>query len=211
MRIFMRVLLVPLMALGLAACDSWTDPAPPPPAAAASRLDYTDPPASGWRLVRNSASTDTRLVLDLVGPADAATRGVGFNLQAPAAIHYGLFPNGLPINDTGFYVLTSATPPPPPEPLAIVGGVLEGHLLSVGIYQKDRAQPAKSGTSPVCQIALEVDLAAGLHAGDAIPLSIPKSKVIPADIGTSSDDQWTLAHKLKMTDVAIAVGALQAK
>jgi hypothetical protein len=209
MRNLMRALIVPMVALAVAACSSSSPAAPPDAGPAATALDYTDPPASGWRLVRNSASTDTRLVLDLVGPADASTRGVGFNLQAPAAIHYGLFANGLPINDTGFYVLTSATPAPPPEPLAIVGGVKDGHMLSVGIYQKDRAAPPKSGSSPVCQIALE--LGPGLHAGDAISLSIPKAKVIPADIGTTSDDQWTLMQKLKMADVTIAVGALQAR
>jgi hypothetical protein len=210
----MRALIVPMMTLGVAACgDNLSPPAPPPSDAspAAVALEYTDPPASGWRLVRDSASTDTRLVLDLVGPSDASTRGVGFNLQAPAPIHYGVFDNGLPIHDTGFYVLTSATPAPPPEPLAIVGGVLPGHILSVGIYQKDRAVPAKSGTTPVCQIALELDLAAGLHAGDAITLAILKAKVIPADIGMSGDDPSTIARKNKMTDVAIAVGALQAR
>jgi hypothetical protein len=199
-----------IAALGLAACsDSSSSPAAP--AVAATRLEYSDPQGAGWRLVRDSASTATRLVLDLMPSEYSVTRGVGFNLQAPPAIHYGVFANGLAINDTGFYVLTSAQPALSPEPLALVGGVKEGNLLSVGIFQKDRDVPPKSGTTPVCQIALELDLAAGLHAGDVLPLSIMKAKAIPADIGTSSDDQATLALKLKMMDLSIAVGALVAR
>jgi hypothetical protein len=212
MRISMRALLVSMMALGLAACADSSPPAAPHDARpAATSLHYSEPLDWGWRLVSDPASTATRLVLDLMGPEHEATRGVGFNLQAPAAIHYGLFQNGLPINDTGFYVLTSTTPEPAPEPLAIIGGVLPGHLLSVGIYQKDRAVPPKSGNTPLCQIALELDLTAGLHADDKLPVSIPKARVIPADIGASGDNLWTLTQKARMTDIEIAVGKLEAR
>jgi hypothetical protein len=208
----MRALWIPMTALGLAACANDSPPVSPQDGGvAAAALEYTDPPASGWRLVRNASSTATRLVLDLVGPSDVATRGVGFNLQAPAAIHYGVFENGLPINDAGLYELKSPKSMPGPEALAIIGGVQAGNLLTVGIYQKDRDVTAKLGGRAACQIALELDLSAGLHAGDAIEVAVPKAKAIPADNGAPGDDTWTLRHKLVMTDVKIAVGALKAR
>lgn len=204
---------LPALLLGtLLACGGGsTHPAQAPATTTpATGLAYTDPAGTGWRLVKDASSTPTRLVLNLVGPSGTLTRGVGFNLQGPASVKFGAFGNGLPIQDTGVYELLSAVNDPN-EPVALMGGVKKGNLLSVGIYQKDLARSAKDSGHPLCQIALEFDSAAELSTGDSLPLSIPKAKVIPEDIGTPSDDAWTLDRKMRMADISISIGTLSAR
>ena len=54
---------------------------------AAARLVYTDPTSGKIRLMRNAASTDTLLVLDLVTAQSVTGYGVGFNLPVnPSAV-----------------------------------------------------------------------------------------------------------------------------
>lgn len=200
-----RLLALPALLLALACgggASSSTSPAP-----AATGLAYTDPPAGGWRLVKDAASTPTRLVLDLVGPAGLKTRGVGFNLQGGSGVRFGSFDNGLPIQDAGTYQLLSAAADPN-EPVALAGGVKPGNLLSVGIYQKDRAQPAQDSGAPLCRIAILFDAAQHLPAGQALPIEVLKAKAIPEDIGAATDDLWTLDRKMRMADISIATGAL---
>ena len=175
----------------------------------ARSLSYTDPAPTGWRLVKNASSTGTRIVLDLVGPSGLKTRGVGFNLQASPRLKFGTFANGLPINDTGVYQLLSAAADPN-EPIALIGGVKPGNLLSVGIYQKDRTQAAQDSGAPLCQIAIVLDPARGISAGDRLQLQVVKAKAIPEDIGAVTDDLWTLNQKARMADITIATGTLSA-
>jgi len=214
MRIRTLSLLSPALALLLGlACGGGSHSAAPAPAPApnpAQGLSYTNPTGSGWRLVKDPSSTATRIVLNLVGPAGLKTRGVGFNLQAPAGVTFAAFSDGLPIHDTGVYQLQALGSTDPSEPLAITGGVKKWNLLSVGIYQKDRDQPAQDSGAALCQIALQFDAAAGLKVGTALTLSIPKAKAIPEDIGAITDDLWTLDKKMRMTDLSIAVGTLTA-
>ena len=200
------------LLLGLA-CGGGSSSAPPaaaPAPAPARSLAYNDPTGVGWRLVKDPSSTSTRIVLNLVGPSGLKTRGVGLNLQAPLTVKFGAFGNGLPINDAGVYQLTTAGSTDPSEPLAITGGVKKGNLLSVGIYQKDRDQSAKDSGATLCQIAILFDPAAQLTVGTSLPLSVPKAKAIPEDIGAVTDDQWTLDKKMRMADISIAVGTLTA-
>lgn len=201
------------LLLGLG-CGGGSHPAAPTPAptpAPAQSLVYTDPTGTGWRLVKDSSSTATKIVLNLVGPSGLKTRGVGFNLKAPAGVKFMAFSNGLPINDSGVYQLSALGSTDPSEPLAITGGVKTGNILSVGIYQKDRDQPAQDSGSPLCQIALQFDASASLSTGAQLGLSILKAKVIPEDIGLVTDDTWTLSRKMVMPDIAIAVGTLTAR
>jgi hypothetical protein len=177
---------------------------------AAQGLAYTDPTSTGWRLVKDAASTDTRLVLNLVGPSGLLSRGVGFNLQVPATVKVGTFGNHLPISDLGVYDLLSSVNDPN-EAVALGGGLKAGNLLSVGLYQKGRDKSAKDSGAPLCQIALTFDATAGLHAGDAIPLSVVKARIIPEDIGPEAADPTTMRNKYLMTDISIALGALTAK
>lgn len=206
------LLAIPALALALAlslACAGGSTSSSAP-AAPAKSLAYTDPSGTGWRLVKDAASTPQRLVLDLVGPSGLKTRGVGFNLQGGKGIAFGAFANGLPIADTGVYQLLSASADPN-EPVALVGGVKVGNLLSVGIYQKDRAQPAQDSGTALCQIAILLSQSKGLAAGDSVPLTVVKAKAIPEDIGTATDDLWTLNQKMRMADIQIATGALSAR
>ena len=206
---FRALIPLSLLALGLA-CGGASSTASVAPRPAAKALAYADPQGSGWRLVKDAASTPTRLVLDLVGPAGLKTRGVGFNLQAGDGVAFGAFANGLPIADTGVYPLLSAAADPN-EPVALVGGVKAGNLLSVGIYEKDRAQPAQDSGVALCQIAIVLTPGKGLAAGDGVPLTVVKAKAVPEDIGAVSDDLWTLNQKMRMADIQIATGALTAR
>jgi len=182
----------------------------PAPAAPATGLTYTDPTGTGWRLMKDASTTATRVVLNLVGPSGLKTRGVGFNLQAPSTVKFGAFSNGLAINDGGVYQLLSAAQADPNEPIALVGGVKSGNILTAGIFQKDRAQSAQDSGATLCQIAFAFDATKDLHVGDKLPLQITKAKVIPEDIGNVTDDLFTLDKKMKMADITIAIGSLSA-
>jgi len=178
---------------------------------AATGLAYVDPTGTGWRLMKDASSTPNRLVLNLVGPSGIKTRGVGFNLAAPATVKFGAFTNGLPINDLNVFELRRTGSIDPHEPVAMTGGVKPGNILSVGIYQKDRDQSAKDAGAALCQIALSLDTTKAPDAGTLLALSLLKAKAIPEDIGRETDDLWTLDQKMRMTDLTIAVGTLRAQ
>ncbi|HJV89476.1 MAG TPA: hypothetical protein VJ623_04150 [Holophagaceae bacterium] len=185
--------------------------APAPTATTATGLAYVDPTSGDWRLMKDAASTPNRLILNLVGPAGFKSRGVGFNLVAPAGVKFKTFDNGLPINDLNVYELRAVGSHDPVEPLALTGGLLPGNKLSVGVYQKDRDRSAKDSGVPLCQIALALDTTQTLTSGTPFQLSIPKAKAIPEDIGLLTDPLPVLAQKMKMVDISISVGTLSAK
>jgi len=208
-----------VLGLTLACGGSVSQVTPKTPVVLATGLVYTAPAGTGWRLVEDAASTPTRLLLDLIGPAGTASRGVGFNVQGPAGVKFGAFQasGGMPIADAGVYEMLSAYPTTYPyEPSMLGGGVKPGNLLTVGIFQKDRRLSAKDSGAPLCQIALEVDPAANLATGTALPLSVPKARFIPGDIGpttltlTAAEylEAQTKGHLVPMT---VAVGTLAAQ
>ncbi len=198
-----------LLSLGLA-CGGGSSSPQAATAPAATGLSYVNPTSTGWRLEKDAASTSSHLVLKLVGPAGLRTRGVGFNLKGAEGVKFETFANGLPIEDTGIYQLLSSALDPN-EPVALVGGVKPGNLLSVGIYQKGRDQGAKDSGMALCRIALSLDAAVKLAAGTPLSLTVTKSKVIPEDIGATTDDAWTLDKKLRMADITVTVGTLTAQ
>lgn len=198
-----------LLSFGLACGGGSSVPAPQAAAPAAS-LTYTDPTSSGWRLLKDASSTPTRLVLNLVGPAGTLTRGVGFNLKAPEGLKFDSFPGGMLIEDAGVYQLLSSALDPN-EPVALVGGVKAGNLLSAGIYQKGRDQGAKDSGVPLCRIALVLDATHRPLADTSLTLTVVKAKAIPEDIGSTTDDAFTLDRKLRMTDLTVAVGTVTAR
>lgn len=213
-----------LLLLGLSvACGGGSNSAAPVvPAGQAKGLAYTDPTGTGWRLVKDPASTSTRLLLNLVGPAGLKTRGAGFNLKAPAGVQFGNFTETtFPIKDLGVYTLWNTDPYPydgsvipgsdPLEPRLLAGGVKAGNLLTVGDFQKDRRATAKDSGQPLFQIALEFDATAPLKAGDVLALTITKAKLIPEDIGAfSGNPTLEMIQKSVMQDMTLAVGALHA-
>ncbi|HJV22976.1 MAG TPA: hypothetical protein VJ570_09770 [Holophagaceae bacterium] len=196
----------------------------------ATGFDYVDPVSTGWRLVKDPASTPTRLLLNLVGPTGLKTRGIGFNLQAPAAVKYGTFPMAVPntdkttnhpIKDLGVYYLLNTTPQlgwwpytpgvrHPLEPTLLGGGLKKGNMLTVGIFQKDRREGAKESGVPLCQIALEFNPSAQAVAGDVLALVIPKAQYMAEDIGQGTELTFELIDKAHLVKTQIAVGSLRA-
>jgi hypothetical protein len=178
----------------------------------ASKLDYTDPQSTGWRLVKDGSSTPTRLVLSLVGPSGTMTRGVAFNLQAPAGVRWSTFWTGLPVEDTGVFELKNSTPDPSlpataEDPILFDGGVMDGNVLTVGIFQKDRRYTAKDSGAPLLRIALELIPSSVVGP---IPLTLKKAKVLPGDIGAYTDSQQDIITKTHLDTITVAVGSLHA-
>lgn len=202
-------LLLSGLLLGLTLACGGGHPAPTAAATPATGLTYADPTGTGWRLVKDPASTPTRLVLALVGPAGTRTRGAGFNVQGAPQVAFQTFASGLLVEDTGVYQLLSGALDPN-EPVARVGGVKPGNVLSVGVYQKGREQDAKDSGAPLFRIALSLKAGTSLGSGTSLPLAVLKAKAIPEDIGQPTDDPFTLDKKLRMTDLTVAVGTLTA-
>lgn len=193
-----------------------------PAAAKAASLAYTDPTGTGWRLMKDSTSTPTRLVLNLVGPAGEKGRGVGLNLRAGTMVTFAKFPGGGYINDLGVFKLTNkagamniygelATR----DVTALVGGLKEGgRVLSVGAFQKDRRWPAQALDRPLFQIAIDLDAtqAMGQAAGVEIPLTFLRARSIPEYIGDNPEDpnadRSTWAYDYRIDEVQVAVGKL---
>lgn len=242
LNLFGRVLPVTLVAL-LGACgdkkpvtpppvttptpEPTPEPTPPPPPAptTSSGFAYTDPQGTGWRLVKNASSTSTHLVLDLVGPADQKGRGVGFNLRSDGSVKFARFPNGSYVNDLGVFALGNKTGPvsiyggkAAKDVFISVGGVKEdGKLLTVGVYQKDRRQPAQRLGVPLYQVAIDFDAerTTRLAPGTRIPITFMHARSIPEDIGDNPEsktfDAYTVFDKYRIEDVSIAVGTLVAQ
>jgi hypothetical protein len=217
----------------LAACggDSGDSaPPPPPPAppvaptAAPTTLSYTDPASSGWRLVKDAASTPTRLVLDLVGPAGMQTRGVGFNLKRGMGLAFTTFANGRYAVDTGVFQLKGTNTNfesyagTDADPVLFVSAPLKsGDVLSTGIFQKDRTNAPKDATAPLVQVAVtladftKVDFASVSTAADPYGLHVVKARIVPADIGGMNFTLTTdVLKKARMVDIAVDTGAITA-
>jgi hypothetical protein len=206
------LVLVPVLACSKEAAQQQQQP----PAPAATGLDYQDPQSTGWRLVRDSASTTQRLLLNLVGPTGLKTRGVGFNLRAPDAIHFVTFDETrFPIRDKGAYQLLNSAPSSgtndPLEPVLLAGAVQAGNKLTVGIFQKDRRVTAKESGVPLLQIGLELAPDKGAHVGDALQLLIPKAQFMAEDIGAFSPVATPeMIRKAQLQNMTIVVGSLHA-
>ncbi|MFZ1375642.1 MAG: hypothetical protein WAS25_03520 [Geothrix sp.] len=167
-------------------------------APAAKALVYTDPSSTGWRLIKDSSSTATRVVLNLVGPAGLKARGVSFTLQADAkTIAFGKF-DGAYLKDEGVFVLAQA----PDEPKLLAGGV-KGDALMAGAFQKDRNEGAKAVDAPLFQVALELKAGGAASAGSVIPLKVQKAMLLPEDISTPS--------KLALQPITLELGKLVAQ
>lgn len=210
------------LSLLLACGGAHTGPGPEAPAVSTG-FEYVDPKGAEWNLVRNAASTDTHLVLDLVGPVGGKGRGIGFNLQSDGHIAFARMGAAGYVRDTGVFSLLSTFANYPVEPVLLAGGVKQnGTLLSVGVFQKDRYRTAKAVDRPVLQIALDFDPArtGTLPIGTAIPLAVTKAKAIPAFIGTmpaNPDDpnaNWNSVvayYDRSLVPVQVAVGTLKTK
>lgn len=158
--------------LALAACGG--SKTSPPPAKAAG-MAYVDPAGSGWRLVRNPASTDTHLVLDLMAPAATTGLGAGLVLSLDAgkaqwskvAAGDADFAHNLAF-DLGADAATRLS-----------RGVLKGADLQVGVFQKGLANPVAYGGA-LLSVAIDFKGAGTLDPGTAIALSVGRAQHLAA-------------------------------
>jgi hypothetical protein len=197
------------------------DSTPPPPVATApTSLSYADPTGDGWKLVRDYTSTNTLLVLNLVGPSTLKARGVGFNLKRGSSLAFGTFADGAYAHDTGVFQLKGSNPNfesyagTDADPVLFVSAPLaSGDVLSTGIFQKDRTNAAKDLTQPLVQIAIALAPNAPAGAGaDAYALQVIKARIVPDDIGGMDFQLSTdVIAKAKMPDIQVAVGQITAQ
>jgi hypothetical protein len=169
--------------IGMLACGGGSGGSAP---AAASKLVYSDPPASGFRFVRNpTLSTDTQLVLELLGPSDVLGRGVAFTLDfgsgpvawskvAPTDTNY--MQNLLFDLGTGVQIIETQ--------------VTSSKLLA-GAFQKGHGNE-RPFSLPLARVALT---ARPPLTAASIPLQVVKFQYLPATGG-------------QLTDAACAVGSL---
>jgi hypothetical protein len=217
------------LAATLAACggdDNGTPapPPPPPPAVAPTHLSYTDPTSTGWRLVKDASSTDTKIVLNLVGPAGIQTRGVGFNLKKGMGLAFGKFASGAYALDTGVFQLKGTNTNfesyagTAADPVLFVSAPLKsGDVLSTGIFQKDRTNAPKDSAAPLVQVAVtladftKVDFNAASASADPYGLHVVKARIVPADIGGMNFSlSVDVLKKAKLVDIAVDAGAITA-
>jgi hypothetical protein len=153
--------------------------------------------STGWRLVKDSTSTATHLVLNLVGPAGTTGRGVALTVHADTRLMTWGKLDDLYIQDGHVFDL-AYDPTDPNEPRLLVGGV-HGNDLLVGVFQKDSNASAKDLGTTLYSIAIDFKSGTTLKAGDGIPLSVTKSRLLPADLSLG-----------KLQDVSVAIGSLKA-
>lgn len=218
---FKSALLIAAISVMAACSNNDDDDAPAPVVTApakASGLAYSNPAASGWRLEQDASSTATRLVLNVVGPADSKVRGIGFNVQADTRVKFGGFDNGSYANDTGVFNLKNSAPDEytyPIEPVFFASGLLPNNVLTTGIFQKDRRLDSVAVDTALVQIAVEFDatLLKDVNAGETLSLNVIKSRIIPDDIGgTGATESYAaLMEKAHLDDISISVGMLKTK
>jgi len=195
----MKTLLAAPAILLLVACGGGSDSSPKKKVAG---MTYTDPtPAAGeWALLKDAAaSTNKRLVLNLMGPTGSLFRGVGFNLKVDTTkVAFSRFrdANGVSLGymlDKG--VLHDLDVSSQAVPCLTSAAGVKVDTLSVGIWQKCLrfeippagyvAQPIGSqnmndamdcSTAPVLQVAL--DLAKDATPG-GVTLDVTKAAIIP--------------------------------
>jgi len=201
-----------LLGLGLA-CGGGAESSSPAVRPAATGFTYSDPGGTGWRLVRNPASTRTRLILDLHGPAGLMTRGAAFNLRAPEGVRFATFPDGQGVQDGGVYELLNSTGAPDPlEPKLMLAALKPGNVLTVGLFQKDRRVTAKDAGASLFSIVLEFDGTAGVHAGQGLRLEVLKARYMGEDIGGADfEGTYAKAAKAHTESFSLAVGTLIAQ
>jgi len=226
-----KLLLSFLFAATLAGCGGDDGSAPPPPPAPApaplvapTHLTYTDPTSSGWRLVKDASSTDTTIVLDLVGPAGTQTRGVGFNLQRGMGLAFSTFPTGAYALDTGVFQLKGTNTNfesfagTAADPVLFVSAPLKsGNVLSTGIFQKDRTNVPKDSAAPLVQVAVsladftQVTVASVNASADPYGLHVIKARIVPSDIaGLDFVLSAEVIAKARMVDITVDTGTITA-
>jgi hypothetical protein len=181
----------------------------------ATKLTYTNPAAApaGWSLVKDATSTNTHLVLNLVGPSDGTKyRGVGFTIQLDqTSVKFAKFldADGKSLGyyqDGGVFLDKDATGTD--QPVVLQAGGVSGNKLTVGIFQRKDdnffgatgidSTPARDCGSPVLKIAMDLDTTGGWTPA-TVPFKVVKSRTVVERINH--------AQRL-MTGIQVNVGTL---
>jgi len=138
---------------------------------AAQGLTYADPSSTGWRLMKNAASTDSHLVLDLVGPAATTGKGVALTLNTnPGLANWAkVAPADTELISNLAYSVSTAP--------SLLKGVAKNGTLITGVFQKTGA--AVDESVPVVSIALDYAAAAQV-SGAVVPVSVVKAEALDA-------------------------------
>jgi hypothetical protein len=140
-------------------------------ATAYTSLAYTDPPATGFRWVRDPAlSTATHMVLDLVGPPNGLGRGVTFTLDAGSlpVTWATVAPNGQHYAANVGFDLGAG-------PQILVTKV-QGSQLGVILFEKGAGRAIAMGLT-LCQVAL--DLQTPTTPSGSLPLAVARFAFLP--------------------------------
>ena len=162
-----------LALASLMACSGSKDNPPPPPPGKtiADRLDYTNPTSGTFMLVKDTTSTPTHLVLNLMGPAGTQGTGVGFFLTADtakvtwsklASTDSILARNGVFDLGTGPQLAVAKT---------------SSDQIQVGFYQKGTTKPAITFTSTSILASVALDLKSNVPLG-AVTFSAVSNKAL---------------------------------
>jgi hypothetical protein len=163
----------------------------PPPVVYATGLDYTDPSdTGGYRFVKDTASTPTKLVLALRGPASETGRGVSFSIMSDAtkATFAKVDQADSEYAQNAAFDLGATDP-------KLFKGIVDGNALKVSVAQKGTTATAKPLGNALVRIALEIK--PNIVQNTNITFTASDAKALPASGGSQS--------------INIAVGTLVAK
>jgi hypothetical protein len=137
----------------------------------AQALTYEDPASTGWRLVKNAASTQAHLVLDLVGPAGTTGKGVALTLNTNPGLA-----GWAKVAPADTELIANLAFPVGTAP-ALLKGVSKNGTLVSGVFQKGGA--AVDVSVPVASVALDFAGASSV-SGTAVPVSVVKAEALDA-------------------------------
>lgn len=171
-RMMVSVLLASLAACGGGGGGGGTSPQPP--GQKATGLTYTDPATSEFKLVKDAASTSTKVVLSLVGPASATGRGVSFTLVVdPSRVDLVKVADvdAEYVQNGAVFALGSA-----PQ---ILKGIKQDGILRVTVAQKG-AGSAKALNASLLKVAIQFKSNADLLPGTSLPIAVTEGQYLPA-------------------------------
>ena len=174
------------------ACGGGGGSTPPPPPATATSLVYTDPTGGSYKLVKNTASSGSHLVLDLVGPSTGTAMGISVTFTGDAKTTWVDIPAGgttAVLMQNGLFTLGSGTP--------IQKAKATGNILQATVAQKaPTAEVSLNGV--LLRVALDLKASQGLPQGTALTLTADnaKSQVLAGGV---------------LTPITISVGTLKAQ
>jgi len=158
---------------------------------ATTGIVYTDPTevAGGWRLVKNTTlSTDSRLVLDLVGPAEQAGRGVDLAISTDSRAPWARLASG----DSEFALNHAFDLGSGPQ---LFKSGLKNSVLSVGVFQKGASAPAVAYDKPLLTVAMNLTTVGPTVGRGPVAFKVLKAHAL--------SDSGTLAP------INVAVGSLR--